>query len=195
MFVYRAKVDDGDKLKIEMLVVIDPDSTVDNSWDIAIWDVVVWAGTNFSQTVVDFDNPTPPGVPDSLLSGVFQNIDFGQGQWRWSGPWATNPTNNVYFDSSIGTSRSWTFSPAPQRLESMQVSTIEAGTLTLSDDTGQSFTQVISVGSTQSVVTGWTLASTTVTVECTCGWLLGVDDITYFPVNGPSAPLIHDTCD
>ena len=57
-----------------------------------------------TSTVVTFDNPAPPGSPDSLLNGIFQGIDFGTSQWRWSGPYGADPTNSVYFASSSGTS-------------------------------------------------------------------------------------------
>jgi hypothetical protein len=54
-----------------------------------------------------------------------------------------------------------------------------AGTLTLSDDAGQTLSQDVATGSMQLVTTGWTRPSTTVTVSFTMGWSLGVDDITY----------------
>jgi hypothetical protein len=84
-----------------------------------------------TSTVVTFDNPVPPGSPDSLLNGIFQGIDFGNSQWRWSGPYGADPTNNVYFASSSGTSRSFLFSPAPRLLSSINVYTTANGTLTL----------------------------------------------------------------
>ena len=66
----------------------------------------------------------------------------------------------------------------------MRVHSTTKGTLTLSDDTGQTLTQEVSTGtlpsgSLQAVTTGWTRPSTTVTVSFTGGWELGVDDIAY----------------
>jgi hypothetical protein len=61
----------------------------------------------------------------------------------------------------------------------MKIVTSIAGTLTLSDDTGQTFTQSISTGSEQLVTTGWTNRSTTITVNFTAGWNMALDDITY----------------
>jgi hypothetical protein len=61
----------------------------------------------------------------------------------------------------------------------MRVFTGVAGTLTLTDNLGQTRTQSITTGSMQLVTTGWTQASTTVTVSFTAGWELGVDDIVY----------------
>ena len=53
------------------------------------------------------------------------------------------------------------------------------GTLTLTDNLGQKRTQTIRPGSMQLVTTGWTQASSTVTVKFSAGWELGVDDIVY----------------
>jgi len=129
-------------------------------------------------TTVNFDTPAPPGGPGPF-DGVFQGIDFGTGQWAWSGPYDVDPTNNVYFANSTGTSRTFAFSPAPRVLQSLRVYGSRAGTLTLTDDAGQTWTQEVATGSMQLVTTGWTRPATTVTVSFTAGWSLGVDDITY----------------
>ena len=130
-------------------------------------------------TTVTFDNPVPPGGSGSLLNGLFQGINFGTGQWRWEGPFSPDSTNNIYFDSGTGTSRTFTFSPAPKTLVSMTVFTGVNGTLTLTDNLGQTTTRSITTGAMQSVTTGWAQASITVTVSFTAGWDLGVDDIRY----------------
>ena len=127
-------------------------------------------------TTVNFDNPAPPG---STMSGVFQGIDFGTGQWLGSGPYNVNPTNHIYFADSTGTSRSFQFAPAPRVLEGMRVYSTTPGTLTLSDDAGQTFTRPVTTGSLQLVTTGWTRPAATVTVSFTNGWDLGGDDISY----------------
>ena len=129
---------------------------------------------------VTFDNPVPPGSPDSLLNGNFQGINFGTGQWRWTSPYASDPTNSIYFDSNV-TSRSFTFSPGSKVLQSIRVYASQVnGTLTLSDDKGQSITQTISAGTPlQTVTTNWTQGSNTVNIQYTGGWSLGIDDITY----------------
>jgi hypothetical protein len=59
------------------------------------------------------------------------------------------------------------------------VFTTGAGTLTVSDNLGQSVTQIVETGSMQLVSTGWAQASTVITVAFTSGQNLGVDDITY----------------
>jgi photosystem II stability/assembly factor-like uncharacterized protein len=126
-------------------------------------------------TTVDFDNPPPPGH----INGVFEGIDFGWGQWQWSGPYNVNPTNHIYFADSTGTARSFQFSPAPQVLNGLRVYSTSPGTLTLFDDAGQTLTRAVTTGSLQAVATGWTRPSATVTVSFSNGWDLGVDDISY----------------
>src|SRR5947208_954583 len=129
-------------------------------------------------TTVNFDSPAPPGG-GGPFDGVFGGIDFGAGQWAWEGPYGADPTNNIYFADSSGTSRSFAFSPEPRVLNSMSVFSPEPGTLTLSADAGQTSTREVTTGSMQPVTTGWTRPSTTVTVSFTAGWALGVDDIAY----------------
>jgi hypothetical protein len=134
--------------------------------------------TTTTTTTVSFDTPAPPGGPGPF-DGVFQGIDFGTGQWAWTGPYDVDPTNHIYFDDSTGTSRTFAFSPAPRVLQSLRVYATRAGTMTLSDDAGQTWTREVTTGSMQQVTTGWTRPSTTVTVSFTMGWSLGVDDLTY----------------
>ena len=138
-----------------------------------------WSNTGTSEFIVDFDAPTPPGSSNSLLSGVFEGIDFGQGQWRWEGAWDANPSNHVFFDSSSGQSRNFQFAQAPAVLTGMRVSAATSGVLTLSDDAGQTFTKSLSAGRLTLIETGWTQAATTVTVNYSAGWELAVDDVRY----------------
>ena len=128
---------------------------------------------------VTFDNPIPPGSSGSLLNGLFQGINFGTSQWRWENAYGADSTRHIYFASSSGTSRTFAFSPGPRTLVSMRVFTGAAGTLTLTDNLGQTRTQSITTGSMQMVTTGWTQPSTTLTLTFTAGWELGVDDIVY----------------
>jgi hypothetical protein len=134
--------------------------------------------TATTTTTVTFDNPAPSGFPGSLLNGIFQGINFGTGNWDWEGAWESDPTNNIYFSAQVN-SRQFTFSPAPMMLISLHALTDVNGTLTLTDDQGQTKTQTITTGSMQLVTTGWTKASTTVTVSFTAGMELAIDDITY----------------
>jgi len=70
----------------------------------------------------------------------------------------------------------------------MRVFTSGAGTLTLADDLGQTLTRAVATGSMQLVSTGWTLASTVVTVTFGSGWNLGVDDVTYSVAGAAATP-------
>jgi hypothetical protein len=135
--------------------------------------------TASTTTTVTFDNPVPSGNSGSFLNGVFQGINFGTNRWRWETAFGPNPTRYIYFNSASGTSRTFTFSPGPRTLVSINVFTGTAGTLTLTDNLGQTRTQAITTGSMQLVTTGWTQPSTTVTVNFTAGRNLGVDDIVY----------------
>lgn len=129
-------------------------------------------------TTVAFDDPVPPGNPSDFLDGIFQGIDFGIEQWRWEGAYGVNSTNHIFFSSNVQ-SGSFTFSPGPKMFVSMQVFTGQDGTLTLTDNNGQTKTQVITTGSLQTVITGWTKPSLSVTLTFTGGWDLGIDDIVY----------------
>lgn len=129
---------------------------------------------------VNFDTPTPPGSPDSTFMGTFQGIVFTANEWYWTGPYASDPTNAVYFSANVA-SRTFSFANGARVLKSMRVYTTNNGTLTLTDNTGQSKVQAITTGSMQLVTTNWTIPSTTITVNFTAGWSLGVDDIVYEP--------------
>ena len=136
--------------------------------------------TGSSQTMtVDFDNPAPPGASSSVLSGMFGGIDWGSGQWRWESAYGVDPTCHVFFANETGKSRTFKFSPAPRRVVSLRVFAGMPGTLTLTDDAGQSKTQAIPANQLVTVTTAWTKSSTTVTVAFTAGWELGVTTVTH----------------
>src|SRR5256714_399845 len=131
-----------------------------------------WRGAGLPRaetTTVNFDTPVPPGT----LNGIFQGIDFGAGQWAWEGAYDISPTNHIYFADSTGTSRTFGFSPAPRILNGMSVFSLAPGTLTLTDDAGQTLSRQVTPGSMQLVTTGWTRPSATVIVSFTAGWNLG----------------------
>src|SRR5579875_1996794 len=148
--------------------------------------------TGGTTVTVTFDNPAPSGSSGSLLNGIFQGINFGTGNWDWEGPWASDPSNNIYFSSQV-TSRQFTFSPGPMLLVSLHALTDVNGTLTLTDNLGQTKSQAITTGSMQLVTTGWTQASTTVTVSFTAGMDLAIDDITYSSPSGSSSSQSSST--
>ncbi len=137
------------------------------------------SGETGTPVTVTFDNPVPPGSSGDVLNGLFQGIDFGSEQWRWESAAGPEGRNAIYFDSYSGNSRTFTFAPAPRTLVSLRVFTEVAGRLTVRDDLDQTMVQEITTGAMQLVTTGWTQASTTITVRFTAGWELGVDELTY----------------
>ena len=132
-----------------------------------------------SVVVVNFDSPAPSGSPYSPINGIFGGINFGANQWSWEPAYLSDPTNNIYFSSSTGNSRSFSFASGTHVLISMKVATSLAGTLTITDNTGQTKTQNVATGAMQLVATGWKNPSSTVTVSFTAGWNIEFDDITY----------------
>src|SRR5579872_864009 len=139
---------------------------------------------------VDFDHPTP-GIPrNAYLNGVFGGINWGSKHWRWDSFYAYDTTGNIYFDSASGTSRTFTF-VTPSILNSLTAYSFPStGTLTLTDDNGQTKTQTNIGPSTRlvKVVTGWTKPSTAITVNFTTGWDLGLDDLNYTVSGGTPPP-------
>lgn len=132
-----------------------------------------------SIVVVNFDNPAPSGSPYGAINGVFGGINFGTNQWSWEPAYLSDSTNNIYFSSGTGNSRSFQFASGSHMLISMKVATAVSGTLTLTDNTGQVKAQNISTGSMQVVTTGWKRPSSTITVTFTAGWNIEFDDVTY----------------
>ncbi len=128
-------------------------------------------------TTVNFDNPAPSGARDSALNGTFQGINFGSGQWYWGGAYASNTTNNIYFAAQGQKSASLSFS-TPKVLQGLSVVSTVSGTLTLTDNLGQTVSSAIGT-TAKTVTTGWTKASTTVNVSFTGGWNAVFDNIQY----------------
>jgi len=129
-----------------------------------------------TQVTVDFDNPAPP-TPMSL-DGVFQGIDFGSGQWNWEFGFSPSTTNSIYFSSNQN-SRTFTFVGGPRLLESLVVYTAAAATLTIDNNLGNSFQTALTSGSLIPITTGWSQASSTITISFTGGWDLGIDELVY----------------
>ena len=129
--------------------------------------------------VVNFDSPAPGGSPYTSLNGIYGGINFGTNQWAWEPAYLNDPTNNIYFNSASGNTRTFQFASGSHVLISMKVATSVPGTLILTDNTGQVKTQIVSGSSLQLVTTGWKNPSSTITVTFTAGWNIEFDDITY----------------
>jgi hypothetical protein len=77
----------------------------------------------------------------------------------------------------------------------MRVFTGVNGTITLTDDRGQTKIQFITTGSMQLLTTGWLLGSSTVTVTFSAGWELGIDDLVFRELSSADtiAPTVEVT--
>jgi hypothetical protein len=143
------------------------------------WAILLCSLPSFaSTTTVNFDNPAPGVTSDQPINGTFQGINFGSSRWALEGPYGADSTNNIYFMSSSAKSAAFSFT-TPSVLQSVAVFAGTSGTMTLSDNLGQTVSKSISAGRMYTVSTGWTKSSTTVTLAYTAGWSLGVDNITY----------------
>jgi hypothetical protein len=131
------------------------------------------------ENVVNFDSPAPSGSSGSILSGTFGGIQFGQGQWRWEGAWKAANSNHIYFNNGSGQSRDFQFVDSSGVLTGVQLMAAVAGTVTLSDEAGQTFTRSMPTGQLINIKTGWTEASGTITVNYTAGWELALDNIEF----------------
>jgi len=128
-------------------------------------------------TVVTFDNPAP-SAGTGAMPVTFDGMTFGAA-WSWEPAWNADTTNNVYFSSAAGNTQSFGF-VQPEIFVSLQVFGNAAGTLTLTDDQGQTTTfQVTKTRTMYTVITGWTKASKTVNVTYTRGWHGAYDNFTY----------------
>lgn len=113
---------------------------------------------------VSFD---PAPGPCCALNGVYQGIDFGQGQWNWEGPFLGMKSNNIYV-STPSNSRQFTFAN-PQVLVSMDVATYAAGSVTITSDAGETVTEDIPLNQVVTVKTGFTLPAKVITLTYSQG--------------------------
>lgn len=128
-------------------------------------------------TTLNFDNPTPPGDPGSPLVGLYKDVDWGSENWVWDSS-GLNSSSNIYFQSGLATSGSFSFTQ-PRILLSIRLFSLSDGTLTLSSDRGETKTLDISAGQTVTVSTGWTNPARQVTVTFTSAGDLGIEQIVY----------------
>lgn len=134
---------------------------------------------------VTFDDPVPPGSPNELIEGVFEGLDLGTGQWRWTGPFGPDATNSIYFSENVS-QRTFSFSQGSRALLSFAAYTSGVtGTLTVTDDAGQQLVRTLTAGSVMRFDTGWTAAAGEITVAFTGGFSMGLDDITFGPPGPP----------
>lgn len=143
--------------------------------------------------IVNFDNPL---CKENTNPGTYQGIIFTTGS-----PWDCE--TNTYPGNS-GLSLSWSSQRetngiesgtfkfiTPSILNSFKMATSMTNTsLMITTDAGESMT----IAPSQSFApyqTGFTKPATTITVYCSCGWTLEMDDITYtVPPPLPPPPLV-----
>jgi hypothetical protein len=127
-------------------------------------------------TVVNFDSPA---CKANTNPGTYQGINFSTGT-----PWDCESSG---YAGASGLSLSWTQNiqsgtfkfVSPAVLNSFLMATSIAGsTLKVSTDQGETVT-VLPSNKWVTFSTGFTKPATTVTVDCTCGWTLEMDNITY----------------
>lgn len=132
--------------------------------------------TASSGTTVDFDNPVPAtGCGAGELLTLHQGIDFGS---NW-GCWGT--TNfQVTFATSGPTSESFSF-VTPAILQEVTLVSDAAGdaTVDFSDNNGQTASILLPAGQTVTLTTGWSQASTTVTMTTPAGWNNSITRLEY----------------
>ena len=142
---------------------------------------------------VTFDDPAPADLPGPL-NGTFDGIDFGTGQWLTSGPAQDDTTNHIYLSGDDSQARTFSFASGPRRLDSLLLYvTVTNGTLTLTDDTGQTVSGTFSPGQMHLLTTNWSNPSNTITVQFNDGWHFGISTVTHAGAGGPVDQPAPDT--
>ena len=126
-------------------------------------------------------NPPPPG-PQGTWVSLFGGINWGQ-TWAWWLPEAGIPVNHVDFGAAGVTSRTFAFSPGPKKLLSISLGKVttrsSGGSITISDNNGQSKKVSITPGHVLTVTLNWPKVSTWVKVSSDLGWDMAVTALTY----------------
>ena len=113
---------------------------------------------------------------------LFGGINWGQ-TWAWWLPEAGIPVNHVDFGAAGVTSRTFAFSPGPKKLLSISLGKVttrsSGGSITISDNNGQSKKVSITPGHVLTVTLNWPKVSTWVKVSSDLGWDMAVTALTY----------------
>jgi IPT/TIG domain len=127
--------------------------------------------------VVVFD-PQPPQVATSgdFLNGVYNNIDFGTGQWRWE----FRPTGSViYFANPAGAF--FSFANGKRLLANLTVYATADGQITLTDGTNPDLVlPLTALTRFQIVPTPWETGANMVTVAFSAGAQLSIVQMEYY---------------
>ena len=129
--------------------------------------------------VMDFDNPQPPESMHGLIPGIFGDIDFGNGQdWHWQVPYDADHSNSVYPNSSFPVS--FSFVNGAKFLLSIRFFSTQSGTVTVSDENGQSVSMLIHADSQMHTLDlNFQQSSHVITFNFPYNSKLAIDDITY----------------
>jgi len=130
-------------------------------------------------SMVNFDDPAPPGSSRAYLNGAFGGIDFGLFRWRWRSASDSMITNHIVFGSRSATLRSFGFVGGPKVFDSVVVCSTSASTVVLTDDTGQLAKVKLEARVPMMVLTGWSRPSGRVRVKQRGRGRLMLDDLTY----------------
>jgi hypothetical protein len=123
----------------------------------------------------DLNTPTGHPLNGQYPSGV---IDWGNGGWWLSGPYAQFGTNSVSFNGAGPTSASLSF-VSPRTLVSVDADNggKDAGSVALSCDGQGTTVATLAPGQSMTISTGWTQPCTSVTVESSNGWDTNFDNL------------------
>lgn len=114
---------------------------------------------------------------DTPLEGIHGGIDFGTGKWLKGSYF--DMTDCGYFATGDATSGTFIL-PEGKVLKSLKVSG-QAGKFVISDGVNPDITGNVT-GVPTTIITGWELGSSTITIKLEGGWNSGIDDVEYIPV-------------
>ena len=142
---------------------------------------VAQTGLHPVMPLLNFDDGGPGVADDALMPTVYGWVTWGT-SWRYTPAYGVNTTYGVYFDSSSGTSRTFSF-VTPSVLVSLRFYRESGGAINYTVATNSAGSESTNGSCTSScvVTTGFVENATTVTVTLTQGDVVGVDDVLFRP--------------
>lgn len=142
---------------------------------------VVNSNTGITKTSLNFDSTdqliTQIQSGDDLTGRVI-DVDFGNtGEWGWSKPFDADTTNNVFLKGSSGR---LDFTAGARQIKSIDLYALETGTVTITDELGQTASAVIPADSSMhSISLNFSAPSSSLTITFTAKRKLGIDNLLY----------------
>jgi hypothetical protein len=128
-----------------------------------------------ADATVGFDD-----LPDGPINGVYAGLDWGAGVFAVGGPWEGIASKNAYLNTSGDPSTGRISAGAGAfLLKSLRATSDAAGTITLTDNNGQTASLTLTAHTPATLTTGWTVPSDWVDVTSSTGWNIVFDDFTY----------------